>query len=50
MFEHYGVEAGRAAIIKEIEAVFAVYNIEVDYRHLSVVADYMVGFWDEDGG
>lgn len=43
MFELYGVEAGRMAIIKEIEAVFAVYNIEIDHRHLSLLADYMVG-------
>ncbi|KAJ2788073.1 hypothetical protein GGI18_003055, partial [Coemansia linderi] len=37
----YGVEAARAAIMKEIGGVFGVYNIEIDKRHLSLVADYM---------
>lgn len=50
MFNMYGTEAGRDSIIKEISAVFAVYGIEVDFRHLSLVADYMVrmvleGLW-----
>jgi DNA-directed RNA polymerase I subunit RPA1 len=38
----YGVEAARAAIIKEISVVFAVYGIDVNPRHLTLVADYMV--------
>jgi hypothetical protein len=33
----------RAAIVKEISGVFRVYNIEVDIRHLELIADYMVG-------
>lgn len=37
----YGVEAARNAIKKEIASVFAVYGIEVDSRHLSLIADYM---------
>ncbi|XP_052811234.1 DNA-directed RNA polymerase I subunit RPA1-like isoform X1 [Mya arenaria] len=37
----YGIEAANKAIIKEIEAVFAAYGIQVDHRHLSLVADYM---------
>ena len=37
----YGVEAARKAIVKEISGVFAVYGIEVDTRHLSLIADYM---------
>ncbi|KAI0221375.1 hypothetical protein L0F63_002357 [Massospora cicadina] len=37
----YGVEAARNAIKKEIGSVFAVYGIEVDPRHLSLIADYM---------
>ncbi|KAH9816115.1 hypothetical protein DFH28DRAFT_1025843 [Melampsora americana] len=37
----YGVEAARAAIIKEMSGVFGVYGIGVDYRHLTVIADYM---------
>ena len=37
----YGVEAARAAIMREIAGVFAVYGIKVDARHLSLIADYM---------
>lgn len=39
----YGVEMARAAIVKEMSGVFRVYNIEVDIRHLELIADYMVG-------
>ena len=38
----YGVEAARSAIMREIAGVFAVYGINVDKRHLSLIADYMV--------
>jgi DNA-directed RNA polymerase I subunit RPA1 len=38
----YGVEAARKSIIKEMSGVFSVYGIGVDYRHLTVIADYMV--------
>lgn len=37
----YGIEAGRANIIKEIKSIFAVYGISVDLRHLTLIADYM---------
>lgn len=37
----YGIEAGAMAIRREIKNVFAVYGIEVDPRHLSLIADYM---------
>ncbi|XP_067838456.1 DNA-directed RNA polymerase I subunit RPA1 [Heptranchias perlo] len=37
----YGIEAALRVIEKEIKDVFAVYGIEVDPRHLSLVADYM---------
>jgi DNA-directed RNA polymerase I subunit RPA1 len=37
----YGVEAARASIINEVSAVFGVYGIVIDYRHLSLLADYM---------
>ncbi|RIA84105.1 DNA-directed RNA polymerase I complex large subunit Nuc1 [Glomus cerebriforme] len=37
----YGVEAARAAIIKEISVVFAAYGINVHHKHLTLVADYM---------
>jgi hypothetical protein len=39
----YGIEMARAAIVKEMSGVFRVYNIEVDIRHLELIADYMVG-------
>jgi hypothetical protein len=38
----YGVEMARAAILKEIGGVFAAYKIDVDMRHLELIADYMV--------
>ncbi|KAH9452849.1 hypothetical protein Pst134EB_016801 [Puccinia striiformis f. sp. tritici] len=41
MLKTYGVEAARSSIIKEISGVFDVYGISVDYRHLTVIADYM---------
>lgn len=37
----YGVEAARAAIVNEITGVFGVYGIEVNKRHLTLLADYM---------
>jgi len=37
----YGVEAARNAITEQISAVFSVYGISVDTRHLGLVADYM---------
>ncbi|WBW72626.1 DNA-directed RNA polymerase I complex large subunit Nuc1 [Schizosaccharomyces osmophilus] len=37
----YGVEAARNAIVNEVSAVFGVYGIGVDSRHLSLIADYM---------
>ncbi|KAH9844085.1 beta and beta-prime subunits of DNA dependent RNA-polymerase [Rhodofomes roseus] len=37
----YGVEAARAVILREIGGVFAVYKIDVDQRHLELIADYM---------
>ncbi|KAJ1771957.1 hypothetical protein IW140_002938 [Coemansia sp. RSA 1813] len=37
----YGVEAARQAIVREIYNVFNAYNIEIDNRHLGLVADYM---------
>ena len=41
ILRHYGVEAARASIVREIASVFAVYGISVDMRHLSLIADYM---------
>jgi len=37
----YGVEAARAAVVKEVASVFGHYGIDVDHRHLSLIADYM---------
>ena len=37
----YGIEACRNSIVKEIVDVFDVYSINVDKRHLYLVADYM---------
>ena len=39
----YGVEMARALILKEVQGVFGAYNIDVDIRHLELIADYMVG-------
>ncbi|XP_074503841.1 DNA-directed RNA polymerase I subunit RPA1 [Sebastes fasciatus] len=41
MAHTYGIEVALKVIEKEIKDVFAVYGIEVDPRHLSLVADYM---------
>ncbi|TMW68505.1 hypothetical protein Poli38472_005973 [Pythium oligandrum] len=41
VLQTYGVEAARASISKQINDVFGVYGISVDYRHLSLIADYM---------
>ena len=38
----YGVEMARAAILHEIGGVFDAYKIDVDGRHLELIADYMV--------
>ena len=37
----YGVEAARESISNEIKGVFAVYGINVNHRHLSLIADFM---------
>lgn len=37
----YGVEAARSSIVQQIRGVFGAYGIEVDPRHLSLIADYM---------
>jgi DNA-directed RNA polymerase I subunit RPA1 len=42
----YGVEAARGSIMGQIRSVFGAYGIEVDARHLSLIADYMT----YDGG
>ncbi|KAJ7590794.1 hypothetical protein C8J56DRAFT_858082 [Mycena floridula] len=37
----YGVEMAREAILREMGGVFGVYSIQVDRRHLELIADYM---------
>lgn len=41
MLTHYGVEACRATIIREMDAVFKGHSISVDMRHLNLIADVM---------
>lgn len=41
MLMHYGVEAARATLIAELDAVFTGHAIAVDNRHLNLIADYM---------
>lgn len=44
MMKTYGVEMARAVILQEMQGIFAVYNIDVNRRHLELIADYMVSF------
>ena len=37
----YGVEAARRSIVSEITGVFGVYGINVNLRHLNLIADFM---------
>ena len=41
MKQRYGIEACRANIVKEMRSVFDAYGISVDYRHLSLIADFI---------
>jgi len=41
IMQTFGVEAGRATLVSEVQAVFAVYGIGVDSRHLSLIGDFM---------
>jgi len=41
MARYYGIESAYKTIVREVTNVFGVYGIEVDYRHLSLIADYM---------
>jgi DNA-directed RNA polymerase I subunit RPA1 len=41
IWETYGIEACRTAIIREVTAVFTAYGIDVDKRHLQLIADYL---------
>ncbi|CRH00575.1 RNA polymerase I, putative [Plasmodium relictum] len=37
----YGIEAGRLCITKELKKVFDAYGIQIDFRHLSFISDFM---------
>ncbi|CAG0897253.1 unnamed protein product [Cyprideis torosa] len=37
----YGIDACASTIARELKSVFGMYGIEVDYRHLSLIASYM---------
>ena len=41
ILETYGVEAARESIVSEIKGVFGVYGINVNFRHLGLIADFM---------
>ena len=41
IMQTFGVEAGRATLVSEVQAVFSVYGIAVDARHLSLIGDFM---------
>uniref|UniRef100_A0A0R3XAR8 DNA-directed RNA polymerase n=1 Tax=Hydatigena taeniaeformis TaxID=6205 RepID=A0A0R3XAR8_HYDTA len=41
MQEHFGIEAARASLLREISSVFGHYGINVNPRHLKLVADYL---------
>lgn len=41
IYSTFGIEAAREAIINEIITVFDVYGIEIDIRHLMLIADYL---------
>lgn len=41
VLQTYGVEAARASIVNEIVGVFKVYGIDVNPRHLNLIADFM---------
>lgn len=41
MLALYGVEAGRAAIVREVNDVFRSHSITVDNRHLNLIGDVM---------
>ena len=41
MGKKYGIEACRGNLVNEIRSVFKMYGIEVNYRHLSLIGDFM---------
>ncbi|KAF9534749.1 hypothetical protein CPB83DRAFT_802942 [Crepidotus variabilis] len=45
MLKTYGVEMARSTILQEMKGIFAVYKIDVNRRHLELIADYMASFY-----
>jgi len=41
ILQAYGVEAARQSIVSEVLGVFGVYGIDVNARHLNLIADFM---------
>lgn len=37
----YGIEAANKVIVREVRDIFKMYGITVDFRHMSLIADYM---------
>ena len=46
ILKRYGIEAARNAIIKEVDSVFQNYCIDVDKRHLQLIADFVTNSGD----
>lgn len=39
IYDNFGIEAARIAIMNEIKVVFTYFNIYVNYRHISLLAE-----------
>lgn len=39
--KYLGIEAAKEVIIREVRSVFDAYGIDVDFRHLALISDYM---------
>ncbi|KAK1267042.1 DNA-directed RNA polymerase II subunit RPB1 [Acorus gramineus] len=39
--ETYGIDAAQGVIIREVQKVFGMYGISVNFRHLSLISDFM---------
>jgi DNA-directed RNA polymerase III subunit RPC1 len=41
IFDVLGIEAARTTIVEQIKYIFAIYAIQVDIRHINLLADVM---------
>lgn len=41
IYHQFGVEAARQTIVEQTSQVFSAYSIDVDERHIALIADYM---------